>query len=350
MHLTYYVHYFFMTKNRPLSYLRRMDKRDVYYMQRCMQLAAQGLGYTYPNPLVGCVIVKNDRIIGEGWHKKAGEAHAEIDAFDHLKAGETAEGATLYVNLEPCAHYGRTPPCSDRIVREKLARVVIANTDPNPQVAGRGIQRMKDVGIEVTEGVCREEGERLNRRFFTFHRHQRPYIILKWAESADGYLAPENAEGQVRISDDHHRRQNHRWRAEEAAILVGRNTAAVDNPQLNLRHWTGNPPLRIAIDRKGNLSPDLHLFDGQQKTLIFTASKKQYPNAEVLRCKMDDWSWLSSLTKALYERDIQSLIVEGGGETLRAFYKAGLYDEIRAYRNEGVVFGGGVKAIDGVSF
>lgn len=337
-----------MIKKPPLSYLRQMENRDVYYMQRCMQLAAQGLGYTYPNPLVGCVIVKNDRIIGEGWHQKAGLPHAEIDAFNHLIDGETAEGATLYVNLEPCAHYGRTPPCSDRIVNEKLARVVIANTDPNPQVAGRGITRMKDTGIEVTEGVCREEGEQLNRRFFTFHRQQRPYIILKWAESADGYLAPKNAERQVRISDDHHRRQNHRWRAEEAAILVGSNTAVVDNPQLNVRYWTGNAPIRIAIDRKGILSSDLHLFDGQQKTLIFTASDKQYPNAEVIRCDMNDWSWLFTLTKSLYERDIQSLIVEGGGETLRAFYNAGLYDEIRAYRNENIVFSGGVKAIEDV--
>lgn len=322
-----------------------MKKRDEHYMQRCMQLAAYGLGSTYPNPLVGCVIVKNDHIIGEGWHQMAGEAHAEIDALNHLERLESAEGATLYVNLEPCSHHGRTPPCSDRIISENVSRIVIANTDPNPQVAGQGIKRLRDAGIEVVEGVCREEGEKLNRRFFTFHRKKRPYIILKWAESADGYIAPNNAEGQVRISDANHQRQNHRWRAEEAAILVGSKTAAIDNPQLNIRNWTGNAPTRIVIDRQGSLALDLHLFDGKNPTLVFTACERQYPNAEVIRCSMNDWSWLPQLTEALYQRNIQSLIVEGGGETLSAFYRTGLYDEMRVFRNESLVFGGGVMAI-----
>jgi diaminohydroxyphosphoribosylaminopyrimidine deaminase / 5-amino-6-(5-phosphoribosylamino)uracil reductase len=314
-------------------------------MKRCLQLAQQGLGLTYPNPLVGCVIVKNKRIIGENWHQKAGLPHAEINAFNSISENETAEGATLYVNLEPCSHHGRTPPCADRIILEKIARVVISNEDPNPEVAGRGIQQLRKNGIEVLSGLLHEEGEYLNRRFFTFHRKKRPFIILKWAESADGFIAPENATDAFPVSDANHRRKNHKWRAEEAAILVGHRTAVVDNPRLNIRHWTGDAPLRIAIDRRGSLPSSLHLFDGSQPTWILSSdTEKQYPNALTKIYAMHNWDWLNTFLSDLYTAGIQSIIVEGGALTLEAFITRGLFDEIRRYRNESLRIHQGVKA------
>ncbi len=250
---------------------------DEVYIKRCLNLASNGLGKTYPNPLVGCVILKNDAIIGEGWHKKAGGYHAEVDALENLTPGTKAEGATVYVNLEPCSHYGKTPPCAERLVREKVAKVVICNTDPNPMVSGRGIKLLQNAGIEVVSGVLEAEGRKLNRRFFHFHEKKRPYIIAKWAESADGYIAGENT--QVLISDKLHRFEVHRWRSEEAAILVGSQTAQIDNPALNVRDWTGNQPLRLVIDRKAKLNKDLQVFQPHQPSLFISEK-----NSEAVNC------------------------------------------------------------------
>jgi diaminohydroxyphosphoribosylaminopyrimidine deaminase / 5-amino-6-(5-phosphoribosylamino)uracil reductase len=311
------------------------------YIKRCFQLAINGLGKTYPNPLVGCVIVKNHKIIGEGWHRKAGKAHAEIDALDHLAPGTSAEGATVFVNLEPCSHVGRTPPCANRLVVEKVAKVVICNTDPNPLVAGSGIKILKDAGIEVLSGVLEAEGRELNKRFFHFHEKKRPYIIVKWAESSDGYIASK--EGRATISDDLHRYKVHRWRSEEAAILVGSNTAQTDNPELNVRFWTGNSPLRIIIDRKGKLNLSLKIFDQSQASLFL--SEQKIPGYDHLQFKMgNEWDWLQQLMDELYQRGVQSILVEGGKEVIEGFHQQGLIDEVRIYTNPELTLGDGISS------
>lgn len=311
------------------------------YIKRCLQLAINGLGKTYPNPLVGCVIVKNHKIIGEGWHRKAGKAHAEVDALDHLTPGTSAEGATVYVNLEPCSHVGRTPPCANRLVAEKVAKVVICNTDPNPLVAGSGIKILKDAGIEVISGVLEAEGRELNKRFFHFHEKKRPYIIVKWAESSDGFIAGK--EGRTAISDELHRYTVHRWRSEEAAILVGSNTAQTDNPALSVRYWTGNSPLRIIIDRKGKLNPSLKIFDQSQASLFL--SEQEIPGYDHLQFKMgNEWDWLQQLMDELYQRGVQSILVEGGKEVIEGFHQQGLIDEVRVYTNPELTLGDGISS------
>jgi diaminohydroxyphosphoribosylaminopyrimidine deaminase / 5-amino-6-(5-phosphoribosylamino)uracil reductase len=284
------------------------------YMQRCFQLAAKALGNTYPNPLVGCVIVANDSIIGEGFHQKAGGPHAEVEAIRSITNEALLEGATVYVNLEPCAHHGRTPPCADLLILSKVKRVVIANTDPFPQVSGRGIERLRAAGIEVITDVLATEGAILNRRFFSQWQKHRPYIILKWAQTADGFMDKERKPGETgsfRISGDAATRMVHLWRSQEQAILVGYNTAATDNPRLNVRHVKGNDPMRIAIDPKLELPRSLHLFHGEQPALILRGSGPD--------------EWVEEMQKA----GVQSVIVEGGASTLHAFINAGLWDEAR---------------------
>jgi diaminohydroxyphosphoribosylaminopyrimidine deaminase/5-amino-6-(5-phosphoribosylamino)uracil reductase len=313
---------------------------DEEFMKRCLSLAMNGLGKTYPNPLVGCVVVKNAQIIGEGWHRKAGLAHAEVDALEHLTPGNVAKGATVYVNLEPCSHFGRTPPCSDRLIAEGVSKVVICNTDPNPLVAGRGIERLRRAGIEVVTGILETEGRLVNRRFFHFHEQQRPYIIAKWAESADGYIG--GGESQIQISDDIHRRKVHRWRSEEASIMVGANTVRTDNPQLTVRDWTGNNPLRIVVDRKGSLPKNARVFNDESPTLIL--SEKTINDVDHLCFDMSDWSWLEKLMTELYKKNVQSILLEGGSQLLEAFHKAGLIDEVRRYINTNLYLKDGIKA------
>jgi diaminohydroxyphosphoribosylaminopyrimidine deaminase/5-amino-6-(5-phosphoribosylamino)uracil reductase len=283
-------------------------------MQRCFQLAARGLGNTYPNPLVGCVIVVNDTIIGEGFHQKAGSPHAEVEAIRSITDDSLLEGATIYVNLEPCAHHGRTPPCADLLIVSKVKRVVIANTDPFPQVSGKGIERLRAAGIEVITDVLSSEGAWLNRRFFSQWDKHRPYIILKWAQTADGFMDKERKPGETgsfRISGEASNRLVHLWRSQEMAILVGYNTAATDNPRLNVRHVKGNDPMRIAIDPKLELPNSLHLFHGEKPALILRGKGPA--------------EWIVEMQKA----DVQSVIVEGGASTLHAFLSAGIWDEAR---------------------
>lgn len=296
---------------------------DIFYMRRCLQLAANGLGRTYPNPLVGCVIVKDGHVLSEGFHQQYGGWHAERNAilnFERQNSKSEIQNSTLYVNLEPCSHYGKTPPCADLIVESGIKRVVCCNDDPNPLVAGRGFAKLEAAGIEVVRHLLEEEGRELNRRFFTFMERRRPYIILKWAESADGFMAPAT-KGRYWISNAHQTRMSHRLRTTEAAILVGSQTYLDDRPQLTPRHYSGRQPLRIVLDRRGRLD------DVPEEWLH-------------LRCQT-----LGEVMAELFARKVQSLIVEGGRKVLDAFIAEGLYDEVVVFRGE-AKYGSGLKAPD----
>jgi len=305
------------------------------YMQRCLLLARAGEGSVSPNPLVGCVIVRDDRIIGEGFHRYFGGPHAEVYAIESVKNKEWLAGSTLYVNLEPCAHYGKTPPCSELIIRSRIPRVVVGMVDPFPAVAGKGVNMLRLSGVEVEIGLLEKECQELNRRFVTFIRKQRPYIILKWAMTADGYLGaggshPEQI-GSVRISGPLAHVLVHRQRTTEDAVLVGTRTAWKDNPMLTARDWSGKNPVRIVIDRKLQLPASLHLFDGENKTIIFNENIS-LQKGNIWWEKVESGIDISrQIVQKLYEWNIQSLIVEGGAATLRTFIENDLWDEAHIY-------------------
>ena len=249
--------------------------KDEFFMRRAMELATLGLGKVSPNPLVGCVVVHDNKIIGEGWHKLYGSAHAEVNAIDSVIDKNLLQESTVYVNLEPCSHYGKTPPCADLLVSHKVKRVVIANVDPNPKVAGTGINKLMEAGIEVGRGVLEEKGNDLNKRFFCAFRKQRPYVILKWAETADGFIARENYDSKW-ISNEFSRQLVHKWRSEEDAILVGKNTALYDNPKLNVRNWTGRDPIRVVIDHNLSLPEELELMSkSEQQTICYNTERDE---------------------------------------------------------------------------
>lgn len=301
---------------------------DEIFMQRAIDLARMGIGNVSPNPRVGCVIMHDGVIIGEGWHEKYGQAHAEVNAIESVADKLLLPSSALYVNLEPCSHTGKTPPCADLLIKHKLKRVVIANEDPNPLVAGRGIEKLKGAGINVSLGVLEEEGADLNRRFFTFFKKKRPYIILKWAQTRDGFVARSNFDSKW-ISNELSRQMVHKWRAEEDAILVGTRTAIHDNPRLNVRAWTGRNPARIVIDRNLSLDSRLHLFDGSQRTLCYNSIKdEQSDNLEFVRLSQ---CTVSEIIEDLFKRNIQSIIVEGGANTLNDFITCDLWDEARVF-------------------
>jgi len=309
-------------------------------MQRALELATLGAGQVSPNPLVGCVIVNNGKIIGEGWHKKYGEAHAEVNAINSVNNKELLIGSTLYVSLEPCSHFGKTPPCADLIAQYKFDKVVICNADPNPLVAGKGVKKIQDAGIKVEQGLLNEKGRELNKRFFTFMEKQRPYILLKWAQTADGFIAKENYDSKW-ISNDISRLLVHKWRTEEDAILVGANTVLHDNPQLNARDWKGRNPVRVVIDRGLRLSKDLHLFDDSQPTLCYN-DIKEAEEGTVTYIKISD---IPSIIADLYNRKIQSVMIEGGAKLLNLVIASGLWDEARIVTGS-KIFGRGIKAPD----
>lgn len=314
---------------------------DEIFMQRALELATLGRGHVSPNPLVGCVIVHEGVIIGEGWHKKYGEAHAEVNAVRDVVDKTLLPHSTVYVTLEPCSHFGKTPPCADMLIGEKVKKVVIANLDSNPLVAGKGIKKLQAAGIEVVSDVLSHAGRELNRRFFTFMERQRPYIILKWAETADGFVARENFDSKW-ISNELSRQWVHRWRTEEDAVLVGMRTAQHDNPRLNVRSWTGRDPIRIVIDRSLKLDPALHLFDGTQRTICYnTIKSEEKPNLSFVKLPADDF--LQALVSDLYQRKVQSVIIEGGAQTLRLFIDQGLWDEARIFTAP-ATFGKGISA------
>lgn len=298
-------------------------------MQRALELAVLGQGSVSPNPLVGCIIVCDGKIIGEGWHRKYGEAHAEVNAVNAVADKSFLSKSTVYVNLEPCSHFGKTPPCADMLIREKVKKVVVCNLDPNPLVAGEGIKKLRAAGIDVVTGIHHKQGRELNKRFFTFMEHHRPYILLKWAQSADGYIARKNFDSKW-ISHELSRQWVHRWRTEEDAILVGQRTAQHDNPQLNVRDWSGRNPVRIVIDRFLKLNDSLHLFDRSQPTLCYNLLKhEEHPNLSLVR--LGEADFLQELILDLYRKKIQSVIIEGGAQTLQSFLDAGLWDEARIF-------------------
>lgn len=316
-------------------------------MVRAIELARLGMGQVAPNPMVGCVIVHNGLIIGEGYHRKYGEAHAEVNTVNSVKNLDLLAESTLYVTLEPCAHHGKTPPCADLVVRMKIPRVVVGSMDPNEKVAGRGIKRLQESGCNVMVGMLEEECNRMNRRFLTFHQKRRPYIILKWAQTEDGFIdrAREAAEyGQPTwITNTLSRIAVHKMRSDEAAILVGTKTALKDNPSLTVREWSGNHPLRMVLDRNGILPETAALLDQSAETIVFTEREMvSKPNLEYLQITFDS-EMLQEINRILVERGIQSLLIEGGKSLIESYLRIGLWDEARIYIGN-ARFGSGIKA------
>ena len=295
-------------------------------MARALELAKLGAGLVSPNPLVGCVIVHEGKIVGEGWHKKYGENHAEVNAIKSVKDQSILNQCDLYVNLEPCNHYGKTPPCADLIIEKKIKRVLISNLDTNKNVKGNGVKRLKDSGIDVIPGVLEEQGKEINKFFFTSAEKNRPYIILKWAETSDGFMAHENFDSKW-ISNIYSRQFVHKLRSEADAILVGRTTAAVDNPELTTRHWSGRSPIRVVLDRTLKLSDSLKLFDNNHPTLVFNNLRDSDKN-NVSFIKLNDYNFIEGLLQNLVQKKCNSLLVEGGSSTLAGFINANLWDEV----------------------
>ena len=303
--------------------------KDEKYIARCIQLAKNGLCNAAPNPMVGAVIVHNDTIIGEGYHIRCGEAHAEVNAVRSVKDKSLLKESTIYVSLEPCSHHGKTPPCADLIINKGIPRVVVGCQDPFSLVAGRGIAKLREAGIEVKVGVLEEECRQLIRRFVTFNTLRRPFITLKWAESADGFIDLHRTEGHPYIfSSPLSSMLVHKRRAEHSAILVGRRTALLDNPSLTTRNWYGKNPVRMVIDKDLTLPKHLALFDGSVRTLVFTQREdtSNRPNVEHIRLdfKIDI---LPQIMEVLYKEKLQSLMVEGGSILLQSFIDAGCWDE-----------------------
>lgn len=321
------------------------SESDIFFMQRCLQLAAHGRGMVAPNPMVGAVVVCDGKVIGEGWHRKAGTPHAEVHAIAAVQDKSLLSRSTIYVSLEPCAHFGKTPPCAHLIVANKLARVVVACEDPFPAVAGKGIEIIRAAGIPVTVGVCEKEALALNRFFITAQIKKRPYVILKWAESADGFIAPASGNNKA-ISGQWAQLYNHKWRTEVDAIAVGFQTALLDNPQLNPRKIFGAPPLRLAIDPEAALPADLALFTDGLPTWQVVNRKKtgvQQPQVSVVALDFQG-QWVLELLRALHAGGVQSLLVEGGTKTLQQFLMAGVVDEVRRFRSKDLSLGLGIAA------
>lgn len=329
-------------------------------MRRCLELAEKGAGFVAPNPLVGAVLVYNDRIIGEGYHQKYGEAHAEVNAIHQAALSgqvDKISQSTLYVSLEPCVHFGKTPPCSDLIIEKRIPKVVIGCRDPFKEVNGKGIEKLKATGIEVETGILEKECKDLNKRFFTFHTQHRPYIILKWAQTADGKMAasppPEggiyddSTITRLLISNDLTNRLVHKWRSEEASILVGTNTAMLDDPALTTRLWEGPSPVRLVVDMDLRLPSSLKIFNAEARTIIFN-TKKHSEESDKTGIKYyrvtEDTSLVYQVVNALYPLKIQSVLVEGGAKLLQSFIDEGMWDEIRTISNKQLTIGKGLAA------
>lgn len=312
-------------------------------MHRAIELAKLGAGKVSPNPMVGCVIVNEGKIIGEGFHQTYGEPHAEVNALNSVQDPDILKNSQVYVSLEPCSHHGKTPPCTDLLIKNKVKQVFISCTDPNPLVSGKGIQKLKGAGVEVVEGILEEEGSLANKRFFTFQIKKRPYVILKWAQTADNFIARENFDSKW-ISNEYSRQLVHRWRVEEDAIMVGANTAMHDNPRLSARDWIGKDPIRILIDPHHKVPKSSHLFDRTQKTIIYNHSIDQSDKI-IDFVKLEKSDFLKSVFNDLYRRNIISVMVEGGAFLINKIVSENLWDEARVFRcNE--TFGRGIKAPD----
>ncbi len=321
--------------------------RDETYMQRCVELARGGLGHVSPNPMVGALVAHNNTIIGEGYHRFYGGPHAEVYAIDAVKDRWKLRESTLYVNLEPCVHHGKTPPCTDLILKERIPEVVIGTVDPFDEVAGRGIARLRSRGCQVKVGVLKDACRVLNRRFFTFHEKKRPYIILKWAQTADGFIDAERMRGAQNrptwITSEKLRMLVHKWRTQESVIMVGTETALKDNPQLNVRDWHGDNPLRIVIDQHLTLPANLKLMDNSQPTVILNEKfEKTDGQTQLWKLRFDELI-LDNLMARLYNENKQSAIIEGGRYLLQSFIDANLWDEARIFTGT-QFFGKGVPA------
>lgn len=318
---------------------------DQIWIRRALQLAAMAEGSTTPNPMVGAVVVHNGIIIGEGYHLRAGTPHAEVHAINSVKDHSLLPDSTIYVSLEPCSHHGRTPPCTDLIISSGIRRVVIGTTDSNPEVSGKGIARLKQAGIEVTTGVMEEECRLLNRRFFTLHEKKRPYVILKWARSADGFIdllrKPGDAIEPNWITGHAERVLVHRWRATEDAILAGGGTIRADNPSLTVRYWSGKNPVRIIISRSASLNPQSAVFNGEAETILFTCNEEAHFNGAGTIILSPTEHYIEEVLNHLYKMGVQSLFVEGGAIIIRGFLEAGLWDEARRFTGT-ARFGAGV--------
>ncbi|WP_422860170.1 bifunctional diaminohydroxyphosphoribosylaminopyrimidine deaminase/5-amino-6-(5-phosphoribosylamino)uracil reductase RibD [Flagellimonas sp. S174] len=320
------------------------------YIRRCIQLGENGLGNTAPNPMVGCLIVHNETIIGEGFTSHYGGAHAEVNAVTSVLDKNLLSESTLYVTLEPCSHYGKTPPCANMIVEHKIPKVVIGLKDPHDKVAGKGIQKLRDAGCQVIVGVLEKECRWHHRRFLSFQEKKRPYIILKWAETRDGFIAPsstsrtENPEPYW-ITNTNSRQLVHQWRSEEHAILVGTQTVLEDNPKLTVRNWTGSNPIRIVLDRTLKIPNHFNILDSETKTIVITEVEDESKYAKPPDYEIIDFSnnVVSQICEILYTYSITSLIVEGGSHTLQSFIDSGIWDEARIFKGD-KAFGDGLHA------
>jgi diaminohydroxyphosphoribosylaminopyrimidine deaminase/5-amino-6-(5-phosphoribosylamino)uracil reductase len=318
-------------------------------MQRCLELAQKGIGTTRPNPSVGAVLVVDDKIIGEGFTSPYGGSHAEVNAIASVEDKELLKKATIYVTLEPCSHYGKTPPCSLLIIDSKIPKVVIGSMDTNSLVAGKGIKMLQNAGIEVVTGVLEDECKEQHKRFFTFHEKKRPYIILKWAETQDGFIAPvkRNERKPVWITNPVSRQLVHQWRAEEHGILVGTNTVLQDNPKLNVRHYKGQNPVRIVMDKDLKISKGSHVYDASVKTIFIHSNiiECRFERSRELIFEPIDFSKpiAQQICTVMHQHNIQSVIIEGGAQTLQTFINENLWDEARVFTGESH-FKEGVKA------
>ncbi|MDQ3192604.1 MAG: bifunctional diaminohydroxyphosphoribosylaminopyrimidine deaminase/5-amino-6-(5-phosphoribosylamino)uracil reductase RibD [Bacteroidota bacterium] len=309
-------------------------KQHEIFMLRCIELAKNGSGNVAPNPLVGCVVVHEGKIIGEGYHRKYGEAHAEVNAISNVEDKSLLEKCTVYVNLEPCAHYGKTPPCADLLIKYKVPLVVIGCFDTFSEVSGKGIKKLENAGCQVIVGILEKQARDLNKRFFKFHEKKRPYVILKWAQTIDGYIDKVRLPGQEsmqnKISSNLSQVLVHKWRSQEQAIMVGTNTALYDNPKLNVRCFSGNDPIRIVIDKNLRLPFELHLFDQSIPTLVFTQQEKESKN-NLQYISINLKNLPAEISNELYNRNIQSLFIEGGSILINSFIEDGIWDEARVF-------------------
>lgn len=336
-------------------------------MHRCLQLAQLGQGYVAPNPMVGAVLVHNNRIIGEGYHRQYGGPHAEVNCINSVSAQDEhfIPQSTIYVSLEPCAHFGKTPPCANLILDKKIPRVVIGCRDPFVQVNGKGIEKLQSAGVDITVGILAKECNELNKRFFTFHMQHRPYIVLKWAQTADGKVAPSQPppvgeeqetlqqKSRLLISNEYTNRIVHQWRSEEMAILVGTNTALYDNPELTTRLWPGKNPVRLVVDMELKLPHTLKLFNSEAPTIVFNTKRHHMPEALLASANnhsvgfyqvTTDVNLVHQITHALYQLNIQSVLVEGGAFLLQSFIDEGIWDEARMITNQDLIIGNGLPA------
>lgn len=337
-------------------------------MYRCLELANRGAGYVAPNPMVGAVLVHQGKIIGEGWHQQYGGPHAEVNCIDRALQngfGALISQSVLYVSLEPCAHFGKTPPCTDLIIRNKIPEVFIGCSDPFAEVNGKGIEKLKAADVKVTTGILEKECIELNRRFFTFHTKHRPYVILKWAQTKDGMIASNNSSGggasgldsfethdskpgfmkrRLLISNEYTNRLVHQWRSEEAAILVGTNTALHDDPELTTRLWPGPSPVRLVVDMNLRLPATLKVFDRKVRTIVFNTTRHEEESNLFFYRLNKKGNLVQQLVTALYELNLQSVLVEGGATLLQSFINEGMWDEARVIVNSELSIGNGLSA------